>query len=64
LGGPTITEVARGPGSLLKRPVLLIDELGYVPADARGGDILYNIISRRHEQRSDIQRIACMCIRP
>src|SRR5437870_6906012 len=29
-----------------KPTLLLIDELGYVPADARGGDILYNIISR------------------
>lgn len=37
------------------RPTLLIiDELGYLPADARGGDILYNIISRRHEACSTI----------
>jgi len=26
-------------------------EPAYVPADARGGDNLYNIISRRHQQR-------------
>jgi DNA replication protein DnaC len=37
-----------------KPDLLIIDELGYLPADARGGDILYNIISRRHQQRSTI----------
>jgi DNA replication protein DnaC len=35
------------------RPGLLIlDELGYLPCDSRAADILYNIISRRHEERS------------
>ena len=37
-----------------KPDLLIIDELGYVPADARGGDILYNVISRRHQERSTI----------
>jgi len=37
-----------------KPTLLIIDELGYLPADARGGDILYNIISRRHEACSTI----------
>ena len=37
------------------RPALLIlDELGYLPCDSRAADILYNIISRRHEHRSTI----------
>jgi DNA replication protein DnaC len=37
------------------RPALLIlDELGYLPCDSRAADILFNIISRRHEQRSTI----------
>lgn len=37
------------------RPDLLVlDELGYLPCDNRAADILYNIISRRHEQRSTI----------
>jgi DNA replication protein DnaC len=37
------------------RPDLLVlDELGYLPCDSRAADILYNIISRRHEQRSTI----------
>ena len=34
--------------------LLVLDELGYVPADSRGADILYNIISRRHKTRSTI----------
>lgn len=37
------------------RPALLIlDELGYLPCDSRAADILYNIVSRRHEHRSTI----------
>lgn len=37
------------------RPALLIlDELGYLPCDSRAADILYNIISRRHEHRSTV----------
>jgi DNA replication protein DnaC len=37
------------------RPSLLIlDELGYLPCDSRAADILFNIISRRHEHRSTI----------
>lgn len=34
--------------------ILVLDELGYLPCDSRAADILYNIISRRHEQRSTI----------
>ena len=34
--------------------LLILDELGYVPCDSRAADILFNIISRRHEQRSTI----------
>jgi DNA replication protein DnaC len=34
--------------------LLVLDELGYLPCDSRAADILYNIISRRHEQRSTI----------
>lgn len=37
------------------RPDLLIlDELGYLPCDSRSGDLLYNIISRRHEKCSTV----------
>jgi DNA replication protein DnaC len=34
--------------------VLILDELGYVPCDARAADLLFHIVSRRHEQRSVI----------
>jgi DNA replication protein DnaC len=34
--------------------LLVLDELGYLPCDNRAADLLYNIISRRHEQRSTI----------
>ena len=32
--------------------LLILDELGYIPCDARAADLLFHIISRRHEQRS------------
>lgn len=34
--------------------LLCLDELGYLPCDARSGDLLYSIISRRHEKTSTI----------
>ena len=35
------------------RPRLLVlDEIGYLPCDSRSADLLYNIVSRRHEARS------------
>jgi DNA replication protein DnaC len=34
--------------------LLILDELGYVPSDSRSADILYNIISRRHETASTV----------
>lgn len=34
--------------------LLVIDEVGYVPCDSRSADLLYNIISRRHEKRSTL----------
>jgi len=34
--------------------VMILDELGYLPCDSRAADILYNIISRRHEQSSTV----------
>lgn len=32
--------------------LLVLDELGYLPCDGRSADLLYNIVSRRHETRS------------
>jgi DNA replication protein DnaC len=34
--------------------VLVLDEIGYLPFDIQGGNLLYTIISRRHEKRSTI----------
>jgi DNA replication protein DnaC len=34
--------------------VLVLDELGYVPCDARAADLLFQIISRRHEKASTV----------
>jgi DNA replication protein DnaC len=34
--------------------ILILDELGYLPCDARSGDLLYGIINRRHERSSTI----------
>lgn len=37
------------------RPDLLIlDEIGYLPCDNRAADILYNLVSRRHQSRSTV----------
>jgi DNA replication protein DnaC len=34
--------------------LLVLDELGYLPCDSRSADLLYNIVSRRHESRSTV----------
>jgi DNA replication protein DnaC len=34
--------------------LLLLDEIGYLPCDSRAADLLFNIVSRRHEERSTI----------
>ena len=34
--------------------LLVCDELGYVPCDARAADLLFQIISRRHEKASTV----------
>jgi DNA replication protein DnaC len=34
--------------------LLVLDEIGYLPCDARSADLFYNIISRRHERKSTV----------
>lgn len=34
--------------------LLVLDEIGYLPCDTRSADLLYNIVSRRHEKKSTI----------
>jgi DNA replication protein DnaC len=36
----------------LRPDLLILDELGYLPCDSRAADMLYNIVSRRHEDRT------------
>jgi DNA replication protein DnaC len=34
--------------------LLVLDEIGYLPCDTKAADLLFNIISRRHEKRSTV----------
>ena len=34
--------------------LLILDEIGYLPCDSRSADLLYNIVSRRHEKCSTV----------
>jgi DNA replication protein DnaC len=38
----------------LKPSLLVLDELGYLPIDKRGADLLFQVISHRYEQGSTI----------
>lgn len=50
----SIPALERRLGRYLLPQLLVIDEIGFVPCDSRSADLLYNIISRRHEQRSTV----------
>ena len=39
-----------GMKKYLKPSVLVIDELGYLPVDKKGADMLFQVISQRYEQ--------------
>jgi DNA replication protein DnaC len=39
---------------LLKVPLLIIDELGFVPFDRYGAELLFNLLADRHKRRSTI----------
>lgn len=34
--------------------LLIVDEIGYLPCDSQAADLLFQIVSRRHEQRSTV----------
>jgi DNA replication protein DnaC len=34
--------------------LLVLDEIGYLPCESRAADLLYTIVSRRHERRSTV----------
>ena len=39
---------------LLRADLLIVDELGFVPFDRTGGELLFNLLSERYETRSTI----------
>ena len=39
---------------LLRASLLIIDELGFVPFERAGGELLFNLLSERHERRSTV----------
>jgi len=48
----TSTALARRLRRYVNPAVLLIDEVGYLSYDSRAADLLFEVVSRRHEQRS------------
>lgn len=48
------TSLARRLRQYCNPALLIVDELGYLSYDSRYGDLLFEVISRRHEQRSTI----------
>jgi DNA replication protein DnaC len=47
-------ELGRLQKRLLKTQLLVVDELGFVPFDRQGGELLFNVLSERHQRRSNI----------
>jgi DNA replication protein DnaC len=47
----TSTALARRLRRYVNPAVLLIDEVGYLSYDSRAADLLFEVVSRRHEQR-------------
>ena len=44
--------LGRALRAFVKPPLLLLDELGYLPVDKRGSDLLFQVISARYENGS------------
>jgi DNA replication protein DnaC len=47
-------ELTRLQQRLLRVDVLIIDELGFVPFDRPGGELLFNLITDRYERRATV----------
>ena len=47
-------QLGRMQKRLLKQDVLIVDELGFVPFDRAGGEVLFNVLSERYERRATI----------
>lgn len=39
---------------LLKQDLLIVDEIGFVPFDRAGGEVLFNVLSERYERRATL----------
>ena len=50
-------------GKFLRPRVLLLDELGYLPIDKTGADLLFQIISQRYENGSTIITTNRVCLK-
>jgi DNA replication protein DnaC len=47
-------ELGRLERRIQRADVLILDELGFVPFDRQGGELLFNLFSQRHQRRSNI----------
>jgi len=47
-------ELTRLQQRLLRVDVLIVDELGFVPFDRTGGELLFNLLTDRYEQRATV----------
>jgi DNA replication protein DnaC len=47
-------DLGRLERKLLRVDLLVLDELGFVPFDRQGGELLFNIFSQRHQRKSSI----------
>ena len=45
-------ELGRLTQRLQRADLLIVDELGFVPFDRQGGEVLFNLLSQRHLRRS------------
>ena len=52
--GKSIIKVCMGTACHVRGAQLIVDELGFVPFDRAGGELLFNLLSDRYERRSTI----------
>jgi DNA replication protein DnaC len=50
----TAHDLGRIERRIFRIELLIIDELGYVPFERQGGELLFNLMSQRHQRRSTI----------
>ena len=50
----TTHDLGRIERRIFRVELLIIDELGYVPFERQGGELLFNLFSQRHQRRSTI----------